>query len=443
MRWRRPWPCRPCRRTSSCGRRGTWKGRLPEVGALLTAGVLTYGKAKAVADALRLLSAGDAVAAEAMILPGLPSKTYGQVTKLAVQAAVTVDPESANHRRRTRRRTGAGCNWSGKSQARPGCQAATCPPARPWPLARTSAPGPRSTKSPGRSAMTCGGPVPRQRLPRPPQRHHLRRAYRLRRASRHLPGRRAASRRAAGRRAAGRRAQQADERQAGRPGAGGPCPGEGDCSCRECDGSCSPPPPDDDQPEDGDDDKHLVMPRTAARLATQDRAVVPAPAPHPAPAVVNRVAALVPASITALMQASAVRTTLKATAVRAGSVTAVRATTEATTVPAATEATAVQATTRRNAGRSDGSDGGPGDDSHSGRAISRGRSSQAVSRVPGRRQFPPRLPGTRRRTWWSPWRRCSAWLSVPARATASARSTRACAANSPSPPQAVHGVGCA
>jgi hypothetical protein len=46
----------------------------------------------------------------------------------------------------------------------------------------------------------------------------------------------------------------ADEPPADEPGACGPCPGEGDCSCRECDGSCSPPPPDDDGPGDDPDD---------------------------------------------------------------------------------------------------------------------------------------------------------------------------------------------
>ncbi len=34
-----------------------------------------------------------------MILADLPGKTYGQVVKLAVQAAITVDPESATRRR--------------------------------------------------------------------------------------------------------------------------------------------------------------------------------------------------------------------------------------------------------------------------------------------------------------------------------------------------------
>jgi hypothetical protein len=74
-------------------------GRLPGVGALLAAGALTASKAKAVNEALQQLTDEDAAAAEAMILADLPGKTYGQVVKLAVQAAITVDPESATRRR--------------------------------------------------------------------------------------------------------------------------------------------------------------------------------------------------------------------------------------------------------------------------------------------------------------------------------------------------------
>ena len=75
------------------------QARLPGTGALLAAGDLTYAKAKAVYEALQLLSNEDAARAEAMIVPELPDKTYGQVQKLAVQAAVTVDPQSATRRR--------------------------------------------------------------------------------------------------------------------------------------------------------------------------------------------------------------------------------------------------------------------------------------------------------------------------------------------------------
>ena len=72
---------------------------LPGTGALLAGGDLTLAKARAVDSALNLLGARDAAEAEAMIVPELPGKTYGQVQKLAAQAAVAVDPEAAARRR--------------------------------------------------------------------------------------------------------------------------------------------------------------------------------------------------------------------------------------------------------------------------------------------------------------------------------------------------------
>ena len=78
---------------------------LPGTGDLLAGGDLTLAKARAVDTALNLLSRQDAAAAEAMILPELPGKTYGQVQKLAVQAALTVDPVSATRRRQDAERS--------------------------------------------------------------------------------------------------------------------------------------------------------------------------------------------------------------------------------------------------------------------------------------------------------------------------------------------------
>jgi hypothetical protein len=75
------------------------QARLPGTGDLLAAGVLTYAKAKAVHEAFLLLSDQDAARAEQMILPELAGKTYGQAKRLAEQAALTVDPEAAAHRR--------------------------------------------------------------------------------------------------------------------------------------------------------------------------------------------------------------------------------------------------------------------------------------------------------------------------------------------------------
>jgi hypothetical protein len=72
---------------------------LPGIGGLLADGTLTYSKARAVDEALASLSEKDMARAEAMILPRLAAKTHGQVEKLAVQAAIIVDPESAAKRR--------------------------------------------------------------------------------------------------------------------------------------------------------------------------------------------------------------------------------------------------------------------------------------------------------------------------------------------------------
>src|ERR1700722_17404501 len=72
---------------------------LPGIGALLEDGTLTYPKARAVSDALELLSEPDKARAEAMIAPQLAGKTFGQVDKIAAQAAITVDPGLAERGR--------------------------------------------------------------------------------------------------------------------------------------------------------------------------------------------------------------------------------------------------------------------------------------------------------------------------------------------------------
>jgi hypothetical protein len=72
---------------------------LPGTGDLLATGQLTLPKARAVDTALNLLSPEDAARAEAMIVPELPGKTYGQVQQLAVRAALTADPQAGARRR--------------------------------------------------------------------------------------------------------------------------------------------------------------------------------------------------------------------------------------------------------------------------------------------------------------------------------------------------------
>lgn len=81
--------------------------RLPGIGALLADGILTYGKAKAVAEAFKHLSDADAAHAEALILAQLAGKTYLQVLRLATTAASRVDPEGDERRRKEAERQAA------------------------------------------------------------------------------------------------------------------------------------------------------------------------------------------------------------------------------------------------------------------------------------------------------------------------------------------------
>jgi Domain of unknown function (DUF222) len=75
--------------------------RLPGIQALLTDGRLSYGKARAVAEAFQHLSDGHAAQAEALILGQLPGKTHMQVVRLAATAASRVDPDGDERRRKT------------------------------------------------------------------------------------------------------------------------------------------------------------------------------------------------------------------------------------------------------------------------------------------------------------------------------------------------------
>ena len=75
------------------------QAQLPRIGDLLAAGDLTLAKARAIDQALGPLTDEDTATAEALIMPELTGKTHSQVAKLAEQAAITVDPQSATRRR--------------------------------------------------------------------------------------------------------------------------------------------------------------------------------------------------------------------------------------------------------------------------------------------------------------------------------------------------------
>ena len=76
------------------------QARLPGIGVLLDDGTLTLPKARAVIETFKYLTDADAATAESLIAGQLAGKTYTQVLRLAEQAALTVDPELAERRRR-------------------------------------------------------------------------------------------------------------------------------------------------------------------------------------------------------------------------------------------------------------------------------------------------------------------------------------------------------
>src|ERR1700722_16470007 len=246
---------------------------LPGIGALLEDGTLTYPKARAVSDALELLSEEGKARAEAMIAGRLAGKTFGQVDKLAAQAAITVDPGLAERTREhaernrarvtlRRERSGAaslsGCDLPPAGS--PAAHAATCARAQLYKdsgafagvfmdqlramayldlineisAAARIAAGPPDVGlgAPGESAFRDepepgdpGAPAPDGS------------------GGSDCPGD-GCARRGGAPRAGARR---------GRPAAPPPAPdgsGGSDCPCDECDGRCAPP---DDAPGAGDD----------------------------------------------------------------------------------------------------------------------------------------------------------------------------------------------
>jgi hypothetical protein len=74
--------------------------RLAGIGRLLAAGTLTLSKARLVAQLFEPLDDGEAARAEALILEELAGKTYPQVDRLALRAALAVAPDVAERGRR-------------------------------------------------------------------------------------------------------------------------------------------------------------------------------------------------------------------------------------------------------------------------------------------------------------------------------------------------------
>ena len=161
---------------------------LPGIGRLLADGTLTPAKAKAIDEALAALSEEDRARAEAMIVPQLAGKTYGQAEKLAIQAAITVDPGGAERLREDAER-----NRARVALKREGSGAASLSgydlPTDETLAAHAQGLRPRPGVQGLRGVPRCAdGPVPRPRLPRHHQRGH-RRGPDQPRPARHGPGR--------------------------------------------------------------------------------------------------------------------------------------------------------------------------------------------------------------------------------------------------------------
>ena len=204
------------------------QGRLPGTGGLLAAGALTTSKAQAVDEALQQLSSQDAAAAEALILPDLPGKTYGQVARLAARAAVTVDPDSAARRRQDAERNKSRVEMFREQSGAAGLAGRELPTDQA--LAARASVCARAQEYKESGAFPGGTRMDQ---------------YRAAAYLDLLNGITAGARIATG--------LLPGACPAGDPRAGGPAPGGRDCACRECDGSCLPPDDGDDEDEDGSD----------------------------------------------------------------------------------------------------------------------------------------------------------------------------------------------
>ena len=74
-------------------------GRLPGTARALLEGAIDEYKAQIISEATRTLDARGAAAVEALILPGIETRTPGQIRAALARAILTVDPEAARRRR--------------------------------------------------------------------------------------------------------------------------------------------------------------------------------------------------------------------------------------------------------------------------------------------------------------------------------------------------------
>ncbi len=365
---------------------------LPGIGRLLEDGTLTYAKARVINDALELLSEPDKAAAEAMIADRLAGKTYGQVEKIAARAAITVDPGLAErtreHAERNRARVILKRDRSGAASLL-GCDlppaetlaahAATCARAQVY-KDSGAFPGVLTDQLRAMAYLDLMNEISAEaRIAEGPPKEGL-----------GAPG----------------EAAFCHDPEPDDPGPPAPeASGGSDCPCDECDGRCAPPA----QADDGD-----------TNGGGPDDAINGG-----GPATTVPAAALVMTSLTTVL-AMMGRTTAVPAMAEPSTAAAVRAT-AAARPPMTTTALA--------RGRPD-CDRRPGPRHRSPRHRSHPRHQNRRCGRRGRRRRHPR-PRPRSPTSRSPWPPSSARPHGPGRATASAPSTRRCAAPWPrSPPPA-------
>ncbi len=221
--------------------RAAWElgARLPEIGALLEAGVLDAPKARLVAEVFRDLSDESAGRAEALIVSELtepPAKTYAQVEQIATAIALIVDPRLGERQRKAAEKHAARVHMFRERAGTAGLSG------RDLPTDQTLA---AYANVNARAARYKDSKVfAKARM------DQLRAAAYLDL----LNGVTAEDRIAHGLLTEQTPADDqagTDRAAAGGPGpSGGPNPGGDDCPCRECDGSCLP---DDDTDADGPD----------------------------------------------------------------------------------------------------------------------------------------------------------------------------------------------
>jgi Domain of unknown function (DUF222) len=227
--------------------RSAWElgARLPEIGALLEAGVIDSSKARLVAEVFQELSDESAGRAEAMLVLELaepPAKTYAQVERIATAIALLVDPHLGERRRKAAEKHRARVTLFRESAGTAGLSGRDLPTDQA--LAANASVGARASQY--RDSGVFGKATMDQ----------LRAAAYLDLLNRVPAEERIAHGLLTEQTPADNQADPDPQAGAGpvggpRPGAG-PRPGGDDCPCPECDGSCVP---DDDSPDyDPDDD---------------------------------------------------------------------------------------------------------------------------------------------------------------------------------------------